>query len=108
MLAERISVQAINEKAPTIDHVGPWFVLQLLGLLSLRLPKPTNGKQSRARISMVAFPLSPLPPARLTTFSRLVRSFSTQSRPELLTPVTLSVETLGTYLLAKIKNKKIL
>jgi hypothetical protein len=29
MLAGRISVQAINEKAPTIDHVGPWFVLQL-------------------------------------------------------------------------------
>jgi hypothetical protein len=106
MLAERISVQAINEKAPTIDHVGPWFVLQLLGLLSLRLPEPTNHKQSRARISMVTFPLSPLPPTRLTTFSRLVRSFSTQARPELLTPVTLSVETLGTYLLAKRKNNK--
>jgi hypothetical protein len=29
MLAGGISAQAINEKAPTVDHVGPWFVLQL-------------------------------------------------------------------------------
>jgi hypothetical protein len=46
MLAGRISVQAINEKAPTIDHVGPWFVLQLMGLLSLRLPKPQTKPQT--------------------------------------------------------------
>jgi hypothetical protein len=38
MLAGGISVQAINEKAPAIDHVGPWFVF-VLQLLSLRLPK---------------------------------------------------------------------
>ena len=46
ILAGRISVQAINEKAPTIDHVCPWFVLQLLGLLSLRLPKLHRGLES--------------------------------------------------------------
>lgn len=46
MLAGRISVQAINEKAPAIDHVGPWFVLQLLRLLSLRLPKPQTKPQT--------------------------------------------------------------
>jgi hypothetical protein len=45
MLAERISVQAINEKVPTIDHVGPWFVLQLFCLLSLRPPKPTTNNR---------------------------------------------------------------
>ena len=47
---------------------------------------------------------------RFTTFSRLSlgHSFSTtspvQTKKNLLTPVTLSVETLGTYLLAKVKK----
>lgn len=69
MLAGRISVQAINEKAPAIDHVGPWFVSWVFCLCGC-----PNHKQSRARIG-IAFPF--LSATRLTTFSRLVRSFST-------------------------------
>lgn len=83
MLAERISALRINEKAPTT------LVFGLLGCVFCLCGCPRA--HHRGLESERVFPLS-LPPVLRPSFSRPLRSFSKQSRPELLTPVTPSVE----------------
>jgi hypothetical protein len=108
----RISVQAINEKAPT--HRPRWRSLvcppMFVGSSVFAAAQTTQTNKSReARIRMAFSPFHSAT-TRFTTFSRLSlgHSFSTtspvQTKKNLLTPVTLSVETLGTYLLAKVKK----
>ena len=102
----------LTKRHRPIDHVGgPWFVLQLfVGSSVFAAAQTTQTNKSReARIRMAFSPFHSAT-TRFTTFSRLSlgHSFSTtspvQTKKNLLTPVTLSVETLGTYLLAKVKK----